>query len=284
MEQTIINKLKKFKPIKNSNGGYVYILLANDNTIKIGITTNPLIRIRQIENASGKQIEDVYISKPCSNYSDIEIDIHNFFNKYRLKGEWFNCQFDKAVKKLKTYNFCNIKITSSLERCIKELKSINILKLYLEEFNYKKYNELAFEVDLYKWDENIKDIEYIKNMIQDNINYNIKYTGNDADFFNKYLNIYMNNIENNINVRESIQNYCIDYINDLEDYSFAKECLLEEKSYEIFVRILGIKEIYINKRVECIISKLIDDLCIEFKEEYDYIKQQLENKYRLCLN
>ncbi|NRU52589.1 GIY-YIG nuclease family protein [Clostridium beijerinckii] len=269
-------ELKQFKNVKNSDGGYVYVLLANDNTVKIGITVHPITRVRQIENASGKSINDYCISNPCSNYMEIEKDMHKKFKKYRLEGEWFNCSFQKAEEQLKNYKTIKIKNKSALDRCEEEFKAISFVKSYLEEFKYKEYNELSFKYDLSKWDNNVDDVNKIKNMIEENINYNIKETGNDAEDFNQYLYKYRENIKNNIKVRESIQEYCMDYINDLQEDSFAKQILIENKDYELFVRILGIQEIIRNYIVEQIVNKLMNNIILEFPEEYE----QLIKKYR----
>ena len=80
---------------------HVYIILANDNTIKIGITSNIDRRFNQIKNASGKDIVDFIYTDMLSNAYDIEQFLLHYFDDFRINGEWLQgVKFNVVVTKL----------------------------------------------------------------------------------------------------------------------------------------------------------------------------------------
>jgi hypothetical protein len=88
----------KFKIDKSK---HVYIILADDNTIKIGITTNIKRRFKQIKNASGKDIVNFIYTDLLSNAYNIEQFLLHYFDDYRIHGEWLQgVEFNVVVKKL----------------------------------------------------------------------------------------------------------------------------------------------------------------------------------------
>ena len=68
---------------------YVYLLLFEDGVTKVGVTTQPEKRFKNIENSSGRKIKGYYLSKPCANAHKIESKILNRFSENRVKGEFF---------------------------------------------------------------------------------------------------------------------------------------------------------------------------------------------------
>lgn len=48
--------------------GYVYIISNEYDQIKIGVSVNPVRRIKNIENQSGINIKKQYYSAPCTNF------------------------------------------------------------------------------------------------------------------------------------------------------------------------------------------------------------------------
>lgn len=264
--------LKEIKSVKNSDGGYVYVILANDETIKIGVTVQPYTRFRQIENASGKTITDWVLSKPCSNYFEIERDMHEKFKLNRLEGEWFKCNFNIAKELLNKYKLTDIKYKTSLERCEQELKAINLVRVFLEN-DYKQYNEFAFKYHLNLWKENLEDTKRIKNMIEEQIKSVDEAFKEEANYLNEDRYRYLECINKGENVRESVQEYCLDYINDLQEYDFAKEILIQYGDYELFTRILGIEECTKNIIVNRVLEKLYSPIIEEFPEEIEKLIQ-----------
>ena len=247
----------------NTNAGYVYVILCTDNTVKIGKTMNPNKRFKQIECASGKTIEKYYLTEMCANYDDIEYKALKYFKKYNTNGEWFNYDFEKIVRKIKSYKKdYNIKEMNEIDKCVASLKAI-LLVLDIKRSEYKDYDYMKFKYDFSHWDENIKDINKIKDIIKENIKYNIE---THAEELNEELNNYINNINNNINIRDTIQNYCFYNYIDLLEPSIAKEELTKEGIYDLYKRILGIKEIIANDIVDKKKEKFIEDLYAEYDE------------------
>lgn len=73
---------------------HVYFLLPKikrPDRVKIGFTDNLARRIRQLTNQCGQELVCIY-SIDCAEEQfarDIEKYLHEAFNDYRLKGEWF---------------------------------------------------------------------------------------------------------------------------------------------------------------------------------------------------
>lgn len=85
--------------------GTVYII-KNKDLVKIGISTYPKQRIRQIECAIGRRASAIYLSKQCLNYRDAEQSAHILLKDKRMVGEWFEADFEGIV-----YYFHGIKLT-----------------------------------------------------------------------------------------------------------------------------------------------------------------------------
>ena len=80
---------------------HVYIILAHDDTIKIGITSNIDRRFKEIKNASGKDIVDFIFTDKLYNAYNIEQFLLAYFDDYRINGEWLQgVSFDVVVTKL----------------------------------------------------------------------------------------------------------------------------------------------------------------------------------------
>lgn len=79
----------------------IYVLLADDNSVKIGVSNNIKHRINTLENQTGKRIINYYITKPCSNSYEIEKMAHIHFKNNRIYGEWFNIDFNEAYEYVK---------------------------------------------------------------------------------------------------------------------------------------------------------------------------------------
>jgi len=111
----VINGLKTIHDLKEPiKKGCIYIIKKTDiNLYKIGISINPISRIKAISTQSGDFIENIYISKPCEIYNKIESEIHEEYRKYRNIGEWFKFtdndiqiiieQINKRVNKYNNY-------------------------------------------------------------------------------------------------------------------------------------------------------------------------------------
>lgn len=85
---------------KNCKTGAVYVALRQDGLVKIGITSYPERRKKELENGSGFKIEKFFNSDIYSNANKIESLVHKTLSDQRKQGEWFDCNFDEAVKEV----------------------------------------------------------------------------------------------------------------------------------------------------------------------------------------
>ena len=80
---------------------HVYLLLSDDNTIKIGVTSNFDRRLKQVKNASGKNIINFIYTDKLEKALDIEKFLLIYFDDYRINGEWLkDVDFSRVVNKL----------------------------------------------------------------------------------------------------------------------------------------------------------------------------------------
>lgn len=80
--------------------GVVYIIENDLGKIKIGRSVKPLKRIKAIRSQSGNKIKRICLSNPCSNYGNIEKELHEEFQSDRHIGEWFDINFEIACNRL----------------------------------------------------------------------------------------------------------------------------------------------------------------------------------------
>jgi transcriptional regulator with XRE-family HTH domain len=66
--------------------------------VKIGITTDPIARIRALETQGGFQASRAWVSFPTSRAQAVEMKAHADLSESRVIGEWFSSEFDSAVK------------------------------------------------------------------------------------------------------------------------------------------------------------------------------------------
>lgn len=82
----------------------VYVAKREDKLVKIGITSNSIIRKKAIECTSGYCIEEWYESTRLKNKRDanmVENKAHQYFHAMRKNGEWFECIFVDAINLVK---------------------------------------------------------------------------------------------------------------------------------------------------------------------------------------
>lgn len=94
-----IESLKEVKR-KYYNSGHVYIVLFENNYIKIGSSKNVYRRIKNIENSACVKALKIYVTEELKNYYDVENLLHRQLKFNRLMGEWFNVGLDVAVQAL----------------------------------------------------------------------------------------------------------------------------------------------------------------------------------------
>lgn len=92
----------------NPNGNeviYNYVMKNENGLVKIGISHDVEFRKRTLENAGGYYIPYVYKTISKIRAFDVESMLHDYFSLDRKLGEWFEINYDEAVKKL--LNFLN---------------------------------------------------------------------------------------------------------------------------------------------------------------------------------
>lgn len=101
----------KLKSIEKSTPlyfGYVYVL-EYGNQVKIGQTKNPYQRItalnRQGKKYSDKDVGRVAIMPRCTNYREIEKNLHKIFEDYRKPDtELFSLSFEDTLSTIRQSN------------------------------------------------------------------------------------------------------------------------------------------------------------------------------------
>lgn len=88
-------------PIADEFKAYNYIMLMSSGNIKIGLTTDPIQRIKSLSNSNsgGFRILDVYFSPQHILADRMEKVLHWVFRKYRVEGEFFNgCDYHSIIR------------------------------------------------------------------------------------------------------------------------------------------------------------------------------------------
>lgn len=80
---------------------YLYVLEFTNGTVKIGITKEKEKRMKAISSASGMDITRSYFTEKIDNVQHLETALHRHFKRNRLNGEFFNIDFDTAVREVK---------------------------------------------------------------------------------------------------------------------------------------------------------------------------------------
>jgi len=74
-------------PEPKVRGGYVYLMFSN-GLYKIGISSDPMRRRKEIERASGRPVQMIAYTWARDAWSR-ERTLHNHFSGFRREGEWF---------------------------------------------------------------------------------------------------------------------------------------------------------------------------------------------------
>ena len=111
MKDAILNmyKLKVLDSVLPEHKGkrqYVYIIKNLDTgNIKVGVGTNPVKRLEQLQTGSDSELSLVYTSFLCSNAFSIEKEVHKRFKDKHVRGEWFKVDPISVVAYLETSKF-----------------------------------------------------------------------------------------------------------------------------------------------------------------------------------
>lgn len=93
-----VSALNEALPETRGKRQYVYIIRdPRDDYIKIGVATNPQERLAALQTGNYSELVLEYTSPICSNAFDIESKVHEKFEDFHVKGEWFDVSIDDAI-------------------------------------------------------------------------------------------------------------------------------------------------------------------------------------------
>lgn len=112
----------------NSNGKeviYNYVMKNENGLVKIGISHDVEFRKRTLENAGGYYIPYVYKTISKIRAFDVESMLHDYFSLDRKLGEWFEINYDEAVKK--TIEFSKLEKFDKTEKSDKQNNKLDLI-------------------------------------------------------------------------------------------------------------------------------------------------------------
>ena len=111
MKDTILNMFKlkvidSVLPEYKGKKSYIYIIKNLDsNNLKVGVGSDPLKRLKQLQTGSDSELFLVYTSFLCSNAFNLENDIHNYFKEFHVRGEWFKVSEKEVISYLEKQRY-----------------------------------------------------------------------------------------------------------------------------------------------------------------------------------
>ena len=111
MKDTILNMFKlkvidSVLPEYKGKRSYIYIIKNLDsNNLKVGVGSDPLKRLKQLQTGSDSELSLVYTSFLCSNAFSLENDIHNRFKESHVRGEWFKMSEKEVINYLEKQKY-----------------------------------------------------------------------------------------------------------------------------------------------------------------------------------
>lgn len=79
---------------------YLYAIHGNDNLIKIGFTTDPDRRIKELQTGNPFPLKIIHLREVSGDVKTIEKIIHKSNNHRRVKGEWFKISTEQAIAEI----------------------------------------------------------------------------------------------------------------------------------------------------------------------------------------
>lgn len=80
------------------NKQYLYIIRAvNTGHVKIGVSTNPFSRLKELQTSNPYTLKISLIFDTDEQAFKLEKKLHSFFNKSKMRGEWFDNVTDEEI-------------------------------------------------------------------------------------------------------------------------------------------------------------------------------------------
>lgn len=78
----------------------VYSFLADDGTVKVGVSEDVERRKKEVQGIFGKTVVRVFKTEPMNSELAfrIEKNVHEILEEFSIGREWFNCSFEDSVK------------------------------------------------------------------------------------------------------------------------------------------------------------------------------------------
>lgn len=96
-----LNDLKRaFRSPINQNGqpsSFIYVIEGEGGKHKIGISTDPIRRIAELQTGSPVTLKFAFIAMSSRSVCELESTAHNLLKKYRTSGEWFAVPASVAI-------------------------------------------------------------------------------------------------------------------------------------------------------------------------------------------
>lgn len=130
MRDVVLNmfKLKVLDQVLPEHKGkraYLYIIKNMDSgNIKIGVGSDPIHRLKQLQTGSDSELSLVYTSFVCSNAFNLETDVHKHYKNNHVRGEWFNVNENEVIFFLEKQRYV---LTSNLDLSF-DSKLLNLIK------------------------------------------------------------------------------------------------------------------------------------------------------------
>lgn len=112
--------------------GHVYVI-ENGHRVKIGRSRTPDARISALERQGGFSASKKYVSKPTTDWCEIELLAHASFCHRREMGEWFDLKFEEVVEYLESLEYREASEEDAIAWHIKNEESLEIFKDFIDE-------------------------------------------------------------------------------------------------------------------------------------------------------
>lgn len=90
-------KLTSLEVAEMENPKCIYVLKAQDGSVKVCVSRDISKRKNVVQGQSGRKIVDCFFTDMCSNSYQIELEVKKRFSSKKMEGEWFVADFE-AVK------------------------------------------------------------------------------------------------------------------------------------------------------------------------------------------
>lgn len=130
----------------------VYVFKDDRDFVKIGISSDVFRRLNTIETSCCISINKEWESIKCYNARKVEKELHTFFAKHRMKGEWFKFDFDKIVEKAKTMNYSLLKpakkeLSKEAKSFFEDLFWFDLTCFTKDEYDMRQFGKLLGETE-----------------------------------------------------------------------------------------------------------------------------------------